>query len=105
MRLLALTLLVITLLAMSLVPASRSAAQRPASDPRPDKEVLQPTSAGPQTAAVGDYVSPPNQAAHPFTHMLIRREAHVPDGATLTLFVRASVDGTSWGAWNDVIDN
>jgi len=105
MRLLALTLLVITLLAIVLVPTSRSAAQGPATDARPDKVVLQPTPPGLRTAAVGDYVFPPNQAAHPFTHMLIRREAHVPDGAALTLFVRASIDGATWSEWSEVVDN
>src|SRR6266542_4455481 len=46
-----------------------------------------------------------SQAAHPFTHMLIRREAHVPDGAALTLFVRVSLDGAAWSEWNEVVDN
>jgi len=105
MRLLALSLLVITILTSMLVPASPSAAQATASDPRPDRVVLQPTSPGPRTAAAGDYLSPPTQSAHPFTHMLIRREAHVPEGALLTLFVRASVDGNTWGDWSEVIDN
>src|SRR5262245_30956089 len=105
MRLLALTLVALTLLAIGLVPASPSTAQGAATDPRPDKVVLQPASPGPRTAAVGDAVFPPNQAAHPFTHMLIRREAHVPDGAEITLFVRASVDGIAWSEWSEVIDN
>jgi len=105
MRLLALTLLAIILLAIVLVPASRSAAQAPTTDRRPDQVVLQLPPAGPRIASAGDYLSPASQAAHPFTHMLIRREAHVPDGAALTLFVRVSIDGAAWSEWNEVVDN
>src|SRR5215211_7117780 len=105
MRLLALTIIAITFLAVVLVPASRSAAQAPTTDGRPDQVVLQLSSAGPRIAGIGDYVSPPTQPAHPFTHILIRWEAHVPDGAALTLFVRASIDGATWGEWSEVLDN
>jgi hypothetical protein len=68
--------------------------------------VLQPAPGGQGLAAAnGEYLSPPTEAARPFTHMLLRRQAHVPDGAALTLYVRASADGTGWGAWAQMSEN
>src|SRR5581483_1280592 len=107
MRRLAFALIATFLLAIVLIPSSRSAAQAQASDGRPDQVVLKPTpgTGAPGIAASGDYLSPPTQAPRPFTHLLIRREAHVPDGASLALFVRASVDGASWGDWVELTEN
>jgi hypothetical protein len=103
-RLLPTAALVAVLLAALLAPAPRSAAQPAAEDRPPDQTLLQPPQ-GPGIAAAGDYLSPPTAAAHPFTHILLRWEAHRPGGAGVTLFVRASRDGSSWGEWAEVAEN
>ncbi len=86
------------LLLALLAPSPRALAQAASFDGRPDQVVLR---VGPAAAlaATGDYLSAPIAAARPFTHMLLRREAHVPEGATLTLSVRASIDGITWSDW------
>src|SRR5262245_43747443 len=96
-RLLYAALLCATLLFALLAPSTRSSAQPGDKVTRPDQVVLQPDPA--LKASALDYLSPPTEAAHPFSHMLLRREAHVPDGAALTLYVRASIDGATWGEW------
>ena len=105
-RLIPLIALAVLLLAAFLAPSARSSAQGDADRP-PDRVVLQPEPPRPGMgiASAGDYVSPPTAAVHPFTHMLLRWEAHTPDGAALRLFVRGSADGASWGDWVDVIEN
>jgi len=92
--------LFLSLLASS--PDSR--AQPPQGDGRPDRAVLQPA-AQPGMTFAGGYLSPPTAAAHPFTHLLLRREAAVPAGATLSLELRASIDGTTWTDWQAVLEN
>jgi N-acetylmuramoyl-L-alanine amidase len=72
----------------------------------PDQAVLVPEkslalSAGPQP----EYLWPASAAARPFSHILVRREASVPQGAALALFVRASADGESWTRWEEVVPN
>src|SRR5262249_41167715 len=111
LRLLCIVLLSATILSLLLVASSRSSAQTNGGDGQPDQIVLTPgpaaISPGEGLAATtnGMYLSPPTEAAHPFTHMLVRREASVPQGAGLTLFVRASADGASWGEWIELTDN
>src|SRR4051794_39495895 len=103
-RLLRAALIVVLVLPLLVLPLSSTAqptAPLVAADSRPDQLVLQP-SQDPALASGNDYLSPPTQAAHPFTHMLLRREAHVPEGAALTLAVRASSDGQSWSPWSDL---
>ena len=110
-RLLSIALLSITILGLLLVRSPQSSAQASDSGGQPDQAVIMPGPAAAlpsvEMAATtnGMYLSPPTEAAHPFTHMLVRREASVPEGAKLTLFVRASVDGASWGEWIELIDN
>ena len=77
-------LLILALPFLASSPGTR--AQPTPSDGRPDQVVLLP-SAGIGLAAATSYLSPPTEAARPFTHMLLRREAHVPEGAELTLEV------------------
>src|SRR5689334_22776752 len=96
--------LFLALLLPFLTPAPGSLAQPPGGDGRPDQVVLQPR-AGLGPAAASGYLSPASAAARPFTHMLLRREAHVPEGAALTLAVRVSLDGAAWTDWRDVLDN
>ena len=77
---------------------------------QPDQAVLTPALIAPPAnpgllAENSTYLSPPTEAAHPFTHMLVRREAAVPEGAGLALFARVSADGVSWGEWIELIDN
>src|SRR5262249_50097366 len=102
-RLLCAALLCATLLFALLAPSPRSSAQPGDDVIRPDQVVLQPDPAAKSSAR--DYLWPPTEAAHPFSHMLLRREAHVPDGASLTLYVRASIDGAKWGEWTEVLEN
>ncbi|MFO7167503.1 MAG: N-acetylmuramoyl-L-alanine amidase [Chloroflexota bacterium] len=86
--------------------ARPSAGQESAGDLVPDQQVLTPEKSL-VIAADGtpEYLSPPTEAPRPFSHMLIRREAAVPPGAALTLFVRASIDGTDWSRWEEIIPN
>jgi hypothetical protein len=87
-----------------LAPPSHSLAQPQRGDGRPEQAILQP-SGGHGLATAGGYLSAPTAAARPFTHMLLRHEAHVPEGAELTLAVRVSLDGTSWTEWRDIEHN
>jgi hypothetical protein len=103
-RLLPLAFVAIALILACLAPADRLSAQSGADPGAPDRVVLQPPP-GLRVAGAGDYVSPPTAAAHPFTHMLVRWEADVPQGAEVALFVRASIDGSAWGEWVAVIEN
>jgi hypothetical protein len=96
-------LLAAALLVPLLAPSARSSAQTSADRP-PDQVALQPRQA-PGVAAASGYTSPPTEAAHPFTHLLLRREAGVPVGAELALFVRASVDGAAWSDWSAAGEN
>lgn len=73
-------------------------------DGRPAQQVLTPAG-GPQLAADAGYLSPPTQAPRPFTHLLVRQVAQVPAGAALTLFLRASLDGSGWSGWQRLEPN
>lgn len=94
----------VVLFATILIDPAWSQNQLPQATDRPDQVVLD-LSESVSIAAGTDYVSAPTEAARPFTHMLLRREAHVPEGAILELFVRASIDGTSWSDWGEVHAN
>jgi hypothetical protein len=96
-------LLILGLFVPCLAPPAASLAQ-PQDDGRPDQAILRP-GGGLGLAAGGGYLSAPTAAAHPFTHMLLRQEAKVPEGAELTLAVRVSLDGTRWTEWRDVEHN
>ncbi|GAB4441876.1 MAG: N-acetylmuramoyl-L-alanine amidase [Chloroflexi bacterium OHK40] len=85
-----------------------------AADPdtgRPDQAVLVPPAGAlapdvAPMAAIGDgYLSPVTAAPRPFTHMLLRWDAFEPVSDTLTLEVRASLDGTTWTDWGLVPEN
>ena len=41
----------------------------------------------------------PVHAPKPFSHVLLHRDAQVPDGATLIMELRASADGQTWSQW------
>ena len=99
-RLPALALIAAFVLVSILAPSIRSIAQSGEADRPPDLVVLQPqptlAGANPSARAIApEYVSPPTTADHPFTHMLLRWDSHVPEGASLSLSVRASTDGAS----------
>src|SRR5436853_85959 len=97
----------VTLAALFLVFAAslpHSSAQAAGNDGRPDQVVLSPRQGLDFSASAG-YLSAPVAAPHPFTHMVLRRAAHVPAGAGLTLAVRASPDGARWSDWSTLIDN
>ena len=96
-------LLCVLLLTVLLQPAPSIA--QPSNDGQPDQVVLSFAGSGPAIASASDYTSPPTAAPRPFTHLLVRREARVPPGARLTLFVRASVDGTAWSDWRVLDDD
>ena len=95
------TLFVLLAVPLLILPHGATA-QTGTSVGQPDQAVLVPAQA-PGITAGADYLSAPTEAPHPFTHMLLRREAHVPAGAALTLYVRASIDGTAWSAWHEVV--
>ncbi|MEO7909220.1 MAG: N-acetylmuramoyl-L-alanine amidase [Roseiflexaceae bacterium] len=110
-RLFSITLLGVVILSLLLLKSPQSAAQTgDHGSGQPDQAVLTPApilgspGAG-LSARVNSYLSPPTEAAHSFTHMLVRREASLPDGAGLALFARASADGATWGEWIELIDN
>jgi hypothetical protein len=92
-------ILLFVLLFVQAVPIA--SAQTPPGDGRPDQAVLR-FGGEVGLAAIGDYLSPPTQAARPFDFMLLRREASVPDGATMTLTLRVSTDGKQWSDWRVV---
>jgi hypothetical protein len=94
-------LLILGLFLPFIAPPVATRAQPQQGDGRPDQAILRP-SGGPGLAAGSGYLSAPTATAHPFTHMLLRQEAQVPEGAALTLAVRVSLDGTSWSDWHDV---
>lgn len=91
-------------------PASTDAADSSAG--RPEQAVLVTTDqqgTAPDAALLssvgGGYLSPISRTDRPFTHMLLRWEAFVPVSATLTLDLRASLDGTTWTDWGEVHEN
>jgi N-acetylmuramoyl-L-alanine amidase/PA14 domain len=97
-------LLILGLFLPFLAPPPGSLAQPQRDDGRPEQAIIRPGGER-GLAAAGDYLSAPTAAASPFTHMLLRREAHVPEGAELILAVRVSLDGTNWTDWRDLQDN
>jgi hypothetical protein len=104
MRSLPHTIFRLLVLAALLGPVNAQSTARATTDiGRPDQAVLLP---GMQPASTNAdvYLSAPT-TARPFTHMLVRREAFVPRGASLTLAVRASVDGSRWSDWRELRDN
>lgn len=75
---------------------------------RPDQAVLSTTPAPGAALLAGSddsYLSPVTEAPRPFTHMLLRWEAFEPISDTLTLEVRASLDGQNWTPWGLVPEN
>jgi hypothetical protein len=93
------------LLALLAAYVRPSAGQEPAAL-EPDQAVLLPQKNLVADAAPRpDYEWPAMPAARPFSHLLIRREATVPPGASLTLFVRASLDGAEWTRWEEIVAN
>ncbi|KPV47894.1 hypothetical protein SE17_40995, partial [Kouleothrix aurantiaca] len=101
-RLFAVCLLLLILLSYLSVPAQPAAAQADPARGQPEQIVLTPNAnPRPSLAGTQNYVSPPNAASRPFSHMLLRWESSLPDGAALDLQIRASTDGTNWTAWQD----
>ncbi|MBC8163252.1 MAG: N-acetylmuramoyl-L-alanine amidase [Roseiflexaceae bacterium] len=98
------------LLAILLTPALPAGAAPQATDlppfsGLPQQQSLRPA---PNLATRGfqqNYLSPETRAAQPFTHLLVRRDATVPAGAQLQLFLRASADGVSWSDWGELAEN
>src|SRR4051794_40434947 len=94
-RLLSIALLSAVVLGLLFVTSPQSSAQtNDSGGGQPDQAVLTPgpaaslPGAGLMAPATNSYLSPPTEAAHPFTHMLVRREASLPEGTGLTLFAR-----------------
>ncbi|HEU5015686.1 MAG TPA: N-acetylmuramoyl-L-alanine amidase, partial [Roseiflexaceae bacterium] len=96
------------LLCLLLVAALPPAAKAQSSDGgRPDQIVLTPPERNQslRSATGTDYLSPSTEAPHAFTHMLLRWQASVPEGASMQLEVRASADGSTWTHWTAVEEN
>lgn len=102
-RYLILSLLAVLTLATLIIPAIRSV--HASDEYSPDQIVLRPDQAPRLADAGNEYLSGPIQAPRPFSHVMVRREASVPKGATLTLFVSASPDGQTWSPWSEVTAN
>ncbi|HWQ13426.1 MAG TPA: N-acetylmuramoyl-L-alanine amidase [Roseiflexaceae bacterium] len=95
----ALSLFLAALAAFAVRP---SAGQPAPGDLTPDRAVIVPEK---RAAVAPEYLSPPTAATRPFSHLLIRREATVPPGAALTLFVRVSTNGADWTRWEEIVAN
>lgn len=104
-RLASASLALSVLLTALLVAFVRPSAGQQASPLVPDQAVLGMEKSLALSAAQPEYLWPAAAAARPFSHMLLRREASVPPGAALALFVRASVDGQEWTRWEEVTSN
>ena len=96
-------LFLLTLLAVTALPTAAAPAAPPF-DGVPEQAVLR-IAPGPAVASGTGYLSPATRATKPFSHMLLRREAHVPAGAKIVLAVRASTDGATWTDWQTAGDN
>ncbi len=94
------------LVALALIlPSISSVARESAGDLQPERTVVT-AGDGPAfavTGVPGDYLAPVVETMRSFSHMIVRYEAQVPPGAGLTLFVRASADGSSWTEWVELI--
>jgi hypothetical protein len=97
--------LAIFLSALVAVAVRPSVGQESGGDLVPDQIVLAPEKNLALSAETPEYLSPMAQAPRSFSHLLIRREAVVPPGAGLTLFVRASIDGADWSRWEEIVSN
>jgi len=110
-RLIAAQLLIAASILITLTLSASQADARALADAatgRPDKAVLstEPAPGAALLAGIGaGYLSPVSAAPRPFTHMLLRWEASQPVSHTLTLEVRASLDGTAWTRWGEVEEN
>ena len=78
---------------------------------QPDQAILVTATTAPATTtgilatvATG-YLSSVTEAPRPFTHVLLRWETGTPVSPTLTLELRASLDGTTWSDWGVVAEN
>jgi len=89
-------------LAALVFPAMRSSAEI-GGDYIPVTQTLLPSNE-PQTQAIDTGVRefPPTAAPKPFSHLLLRRDAFVPSGATLIIEVRAATDEQNWSPWSTV---
>lgn len=78
---------------------------------RPEQAVLVTAEAAPAAGAATlmstgpGYLSPVTEAERPFTHVLLRWEAFEPASDTVTLELRASLDGVSWTEWGQAVEN
>ena len=104
MRSTTIRLLLLGLFLVSVLPAAAAPAVQDSSPfgGVPEQSVLHPL---PKSATRGThtpYLSPVSRTSTPFTHLLVRRDASVPAGATLTLFVRASADNQNWTDWREL---
>ena len=103
--------LTVLVLLLGMAPSRVEATASP--DPqtgKPEQAILVTAAATPGAeagilAAVDAGYLSPISAARPFTHVLLRWEASVPVSATLTVEVRASLDGNVWTDWGTVAEN
>lgn len=98
------SLILLTLMVTMLLPTMPIRAQSTGDEGRPEQIILRPE-ATPQLAASSTYTSPATRTVRPFTYLLVRRDAHVPDGAVIEMNVRSSADGTTWTDWQSVTVN
>ncbi len=103
-RLSTIATLLLTTIAL-ILPSYLSDAQEYAGDLQPERTVASPAADTMLASihAAGEYVMAPVQTTRRFSHLVLRYEAQVPAGATLSLFVRVSADGASWTGWSEVV--
>ncbi len=102
------TIAVMLLIVLSLVlPFRSSDAQEETGDLLPERTVAAPggDAALAMIDEAGSYLMAPVQTTRPFSHLVIRYDAQVPPGATLTLFVRTSGDGVGWTEWAELVSS
>jgi hypothetical protein len=76
---------------------------RATGDLTPDQTTLAPTSdKWLSPTGSGAVESPPVAAPRPFSHIMLRIDADIPEGAAITLHLRFSHDEAQWSEWQPV---
>ncbi|GAB4119532.1 MAG: hypothetical protein Fur005_28450 [Roseiflexaceae bacterium] len=104
-RYIALFVLIAIVLTGLALPAVRSGAQLGGEYAPTTQTLFLDTAQGMQLQSTGQQTFAPMAAPRPFSHLLVRRDADIPEGATLQIQVRASVDGQQWSEWKLVEAN
>lgn len=99
------TLIASLVLAALVLPAMRSSAEIGGEYIPVAQTLALTTDSNARTNASGTTEFAPTAAPKPFSHILVQRDASIPEGASLALEVRASTDGQNWSPWSAVVAN